>query len=176
MDLYIIRHADAVALGERGITEDVSRPLSETGLAQARTLAAGLMKRGVVLDVVLTSPLLRARQTAEEMLKHWSLPAPPLQVCDALRPEGKSSKLRRFLRDLQASSVALVGHQPDLSRHTGYLIGKKKVRIDYAKGGVAHVGFPDRPDRKTGVLLWLVTPEWLVEPAGDAPARAGSAR
>jgi phosphohistidine phosphatase len=161
MDLYIIRHADALPLGEQGITEDADRPLSPTGFRQARGLAQGLMKREVVLDLVLTSPLLRARQTAEEMLKHWSLPAPELQECKALRPDAKSSKLARFLRDLQANSVALVGHQPDLSRHTGWFIGNKKVRIDYAKGGVARVSFSTKSHKGTGDLIWLVTPEWL---------------
>jgi phosphohistidine phosphatase len=163
MNLYLIRHADALAIGEQGITEDADRPLSETGFGQARQLAAGLMKRGVVLDVVLTSPLVRARQTAEEMLRHWSLPAPELQPCEALRPDVKTKRLAKFLRNVRAENVALVGHMPDLGRHTGWLIGKKKVRIDFAKGGAACVAFGSKAHKGAGVLTWLVTPAWLGE-------------
>ena len=72
MELYLIRHADALALGERGISEDAERPLSEKGEDQARAAAAALRKRGIELDRLYTSPLLRAHQTADILLKVWS--------------------------------------------------------------------------------------------------------
>src|SRR5262245_19123710 len=74
VDLYLIRHADALALGERGITNDEERPLSEKGEAQSDAVAKALAQRGIVLDKLYTSPLLRARQTAEIMLRVWAKP------------------------------------------------------------------------------------------------------
>jgi phosphohistidine phosphatase len=165
VDIYLIRHADALQLGERGITQDSDRPLSERGLAQAASLAAGLQKRQVTLDLLLTSPLVRARQTAEEMLRHWSGQAPALQACDELGPDVKPRKLAKFLRGVNGSAVGLVGHQPDLGRHAGWLIGSKKAQVDLAKGGVACITFDGEPRKGSGTLVWLVTPLWLEDGA-----------
>src|ERR1043166_8620613 len=71
VELYLIRHAHALALGERGITNDEDRPLSEEGEAQAVAAAKALAQRGVVLDKLYTSPLVRARRTAEIMAETW---------------------------------------------------------------------------------------------------------
>src|SRR6516162_5646924 len=69
VDLYLIRHADALALGERGITDDADRPLSEKGEAQSKTVAKALHRCGVKLDHLFASPLVRAQQTADLMIK-----------------------------------------------------------------------------------------------------------
>jgi phosphohistidine phosphatase len=161
VDLYLIRHADALQLGERGITVDEDRPLSEGGLQQAKQLAAGLQKRKVNLDLVLSSPLVRARQTAEEMLRNWPPAAPKLQICDELCPNVRAKKLARFLRGVAGNAIGLVGHQPDMSRYAGWFIGGKKAHVDFAKGGVACINFPGQPRNKRGTLAWLVTPAWL---------------
>ncbi|HXG10102.1 MAG TPA: phosphohistidine phosphatase SixA [Gemmataceae bacterium] len=161
MDLYLIRHAEAKPLGADGITRDEDRPLTEAGEAQARELAAGLQRHGVHLGLLLTSPLLRARQTAEAILRQWSLPAPELRVCAELAPGVKPKKLARLLRILSADGVGLVGHMPDLARHTAWLIGGKKAQIDLAKAGAAHLVCPDFPRKGSCTLIWLVTPELL---------------
>ena len=86
MDLFLIRHAKALALGEGGVTEDADRSLSEDGEEQARRLAPALEKHGVRLESILSSPFLRARQTAEILIDNWSRPAPELHVVEALAP------------------------------------------------------------------------------------------
>jgi phosphohistidine phosphatase len=161
MDVYLIRHAEAKPLGEDGILNDEDRPLTEAGEAQARDLAAGLQRHGVHLNALLTSPLVRARQTAEGMLRQWSLPAPPLQECEYLLPGFKPKKLTRFLRDLSVDAVGLVGHMPDLAEYAAWLIGSRKARLDLAKAGVAYIAFADKPRKGEGTLAWLVTPEWV---------------
>ena len=161
MDLYLIRHAEAVSLGEGGVTEDADRPLTERGREQAKAVASGLQRRGVRLAVLVTSPFLRARQTAEELLRHWPAPAPPVEACEALAPGGRPKKVTRFLNGVMEDVVALVGHMPDLGVYAGWLIGSKKAQLDLAKAGAAHVLCPDRPRKGSGTLLWLVTPEWL---------------
>jgi phosphohistidine phosphatase len=161
VDLFIIRHADALALGERGITQDEDRPLSERGETQARVIGAGLRRRGVQLAHIVTSPLLRARQTAEEILRVWSPPLPEIHISPELAPGGKRKKLARFLEVLGDGPAALVGHQPDLSELTAWLIGSRRAQVDFAKAGVAHVACPDRPGKARGMLILLLTPEWL---------------
>ncbi|HEV3202877.1 MAG TPA: histidine phosphatase family protein, partial [Gemmataceae bacterium] len=65
MNLYLIRHADAVPLGLQGITQDEERPLSDEGQIQARALTHVLALRGIRLDKIVSSPLVRTRQTTE---------------------------------------------------------------------------------------------------------------
>ncbi len=163
MELYVIRHAEAKPL-EGTITDDADRPLTDTGIAQSRALSQCLQKLGVKLDVVLTSPLLRAKQTAEEMLRHWSNPKPPVEVVQELVDAGKRKKLARLLREVGKESVAIVGHQPDLSTFTAWLTGSRKAQLDFAKAGVALVHCTDAPDRGAGTLEWLVTPDWFLIP------------
>lgn len=161
MDLYLIRHADALALGEKGISRDEDRPLSETGEKQAQIVALGLSKRGIVLDKVVTSPLVRAHRTAEIMLQNLPAPAPELVITEALLPQAKSRKLSRVLLKQTGQRIALVGHLPHIAEWAGWLIGAKKVQIDLAKAGVAYITCGEAPRKGTGVLQWLVTPEWL---------------
>jgi phosphohistidine phosphatase len=160
LDIYIIRHADALALGERGVTADEDRPLSERGEAQSRTVGAALLRHGITLDKVITSPYLRARQTAEEMLRSWPPPLPEVHVCADLVPDGKPKKLARFLRGLGSSNVALVGHQPHLGIWTAWIIGGKNANIDLAKAGIVHITC-DKPKKSLGILHWMVDPEWF---------------
>jgi phosphohistidine phosphatase len=160
MDLYLIRHADALMLGERGITEDSERPLSEDGEAQSRFLSSVLQRRVGQLDAIFTSPLRRARQTGELIIHDWP-GAPELQNCNHLALGGRRRSLTKSLRQSGGTAIALIGHQPDLARFAGWLIGCKKAQIDLAKAGVALVQCPTRPGKGEGTLAWLVTPEWF---------------
>jgi phosphohistidine phosphatase len=161
MDLYLIRHAEAAALGEGGVENDEERPLTEAGEKQLGVIAKGLKRHGIQFDLVLTSPLVRARQTADGIVGALPASAPEVQVHDALSPGGRAKKLARFLRKLNSERIALVGHQPDLGELAGWLVGSKKAQIDLAKAGVACVQCPDGPRKGSGTLVWLVTPEWL---------------
>jgi phosphohistidine phosphatase len=169
MDVYIIRHADALAAGERGITDDADRPLSEEGERQARAVGAGLQARDHRPALIVTSPLLRARQTAEGLQQLFSGERPAVQVADELAPGGKRKALARLLRNLNAPSVAIVGHQPDLGEWTAWLIGSKKAQVDLAKAGVALVTCPEGPRKGGGTLVWLVRPQWFAA-EGDRSA------
>lgn len=160
MELYLIRHADALALGERGITDDAERPLSEKGEEEARAVGAALARKGIVLDRLYTSPLLRARQTAEAILKAWSRPAMDLQTCAQLVPGVNPRRLARFLEKDGGAKVGLVGHMPHLARVIGWLIGKKKAQLDLAKAGVAYVSCNEGMSKGDGVLHWMVAPDW----------------
>jgi phosphohistidine phosphatase len=167
MELYLIRHADALPVGHDGVADDEARPLSEEGRAQCRALAEALQRQRIRFDVVATSPLVRARQTAEALLEGWPAPVPEVVECEHLGPGGKRKRLTRFLRGLEGEAIALVGHNPDLSVFTGWLIGDKKVQLELAKAGIARIDFENVPGKNSGVLAWMVTPEWcgLQQPA-----------
>src|SRR5260370_30484027 len=161
MELYLIRHAEAQPLSSGDLRDDADRPLTEAGQWQAQALAAALQKHGVHLDQMVSSPLLRARQTAERLMENWKTPLPELLLCDALAPDnGKMRKVNKFLLKQTANSVALVGHMPALGEYAAWLLGSKKVEIAIAKAGVARIDCEGVPDKGAGILTWLVTPEW----------------
>jgi phosphohistidine phosphatase len=161
MELYLIRHADAYPIGERGITADEDRPLTPEGEAQARQVGSGLQRHGIRPEIILTSPLVRARQTAEHILAQLSPPGIELQGCPALAPGSRRRKLGRVLNDLARESVALVGHLPHLAEWGAWLIGSKKASLDLVKAGVACFRCEGEAGKGTGTLLWLVPPDWL---------------
>jgi len=162
MDLYLIRHADALALGERGNTQDSERPLSDKGFGQAKQLGTWMQRKGIALDQIFTSPLVRAHQTAEGIAGPMS-PAPPLQLCPELAPGEKPKKLAKVLRRWGGERAALIGHLPDLPVFAAWLVGSKRAQIDLAKAGIAYISVADEPSKGGGALVWLVTPEWLQE-------------
>ena len=161
MNLYIIRHADALAVDHKTIKSDEDRPLSEVGLQQVVRLVSAFKRLDVPIERIFSSPLKRAHQTAEELARMSASPLPELIVCEELLPGGSTRKLCKLLRKQQAQHVVLVGHEHDLGLHTRYLIGSKRVHIEYAKGGMALVMSEDPPRKGTGVLTWMLTPNWL---------------
>jgi phosphohistidine phosphatase len=161
MELYLIRHAEAQPRAESSEQDDADRPLTDAGHSQAQVLAAALQKHGVHLDQVVSSPFLRARQTADHLIQSWKTPLPELLLCDALEPDvAKARKVTKFLLKLSANSVALVGHMPHLGEYAAWILGSKKVEIALAKSGVARIDCDGVPDKGAGTLTWLITPEW----------------
>lgn len=163
MKVYLIRHAEAVALGEQGITDDAERPLTDVGEQQSRIIAKGLLRTGIRLDKLLTSPLVRAKQTTDLLIRNWDGPPPEVVECDELAPDVRLKKLARALRRVNSENIGLVGHNPQLALFAAWLIGSKKTQIDLAKAGVACIDFEDALDKGMGTLEWLVPPEWFKE-------------
>lgn len=173
MDLYLIRHAEAVSRDDENFQDD-ERPLTDDGKAQCKALAQALVARNVSFDAVIASPLVRARQTAEELLQNLPGPLAELQFCHHLAPGGKPRKLTRFLLGVTGESVALIGHEPDLSEFLGRLIGSRKINIELAKAGVALIRCDGVPDKDHGTLQWLLTPDWFQTPAEEPTARVAA--
>lgn len=157
MELYFLRHGLA---GERSewIGNDGERPLTEAGKVQTAREAAGLGKLGLVPDVILTSPLIRAIQTAEILAQELGIPERVVSD-ERLSPGFGRKKLRRILIEYgDHGKLMLVGHEPDFSQTIGRLIGDARVVIK--KGGLACVAITDR-DAPRGKLLQIATPEML---------------
>jgi phosphohistidine phosphatase len=159
MELYLIRHAEAVAVGEGGIIRDADRPLTDAGRTKARTLAAALQKQQVRFDAVISSPLVRAKQTTDEMLAGLGEPKLSPRVFDEIGFEVRPKVIVQYLQELKVESVAIVGHQPGLARFAAWLIGSKKARLDLAKAGLAHIDCHEL-EKGGGTLISLLTPEW----------------
>lgn len=161
MDLYLIRHAEAKLLGEENIHDDADRPLTEKGHHQAKIVGARLQARGIKFAALVTSPLLRARQTAEGVIGAMDKPAPELLTSEEVAPKGKRRKLGKFLREQTGEALAVVGHVPHLNQFAGWLIGSKSANIDIVKGGVAFIRCPEGPKKGAGTLAWLIGPDWM---------------
>jgi phosphohistidine phosphatase len=172
MDLYLIRHAEAVSRDDPKYPED-ERPLTDVGRAQARAVAKALVARGVQFDAVISSPVVRARQTAEELLQNMPGPLADVEFCRHLAPGGKYRKLRRYLIAVEGESVALIGHEPDLSDLAARLIGSRKAQIELSKAGVALIRCDGVVGKGDGRLVWLLTMDWIQPPQeGTTPAIA----
>lgn len=171
MILYLVRHAEAEDLGG-AITRDFDRPLTARGREQAAGLARAFTARGLTVDAVAASPLVRAYQTAAELLAVWMPDTRPV-TCDELASGRlKPAKLSEFLGSLHANgprlpsrtekAVAAVGHMPDLAAYLEWLIGAAPGTVHLAKAAAACVRFRGDPARESGTLEWLVTPEWFL--------------
>jgi phosphohistidine phosphatase len=162
MKLYIVRHADA-GDREKWDGDDHDRPLSQLGHRQARALGDAFRQRGLAVDAVVSSPLVRTRQTAESFLQAWADGAPPTHFTDLLAPGGlRKRKLTKYVANLGVESAVLVGHDPDLPALFGWLIGADSENVYLEKGGAALVTFEDEPSRGDGRLGWVLTPEWFL--------------
>jgi phosphohistidine phosphatase len=160
MQLYVIRHAEAINVGTNGVDTDVERPLTDKGREQCRVVATALRRAGIQLEKLLTSPLVRARQTAEELAKQWPDHAPEPVECEELEPGRRKRKLLRELLAVGAETVGIVGHNPDLAELVGWLVGEKELGIDLPKAGVVCIDFDGPPNKGAGRLAWMLTPKW----------------
>lgn len=162
MNVYFLRHAEALPQDGVTIPSDAERPLADEGRRQVTVMAELISRRHLSFDLVLTSPLKRTRETAEGLLTHWGRSGAEAQDLDHLAPGGSTKKLMKYLRSLEAQNVLLVGHNPDLGEHIAYLVGSKKARVKLAKGALALVECEASPRKDEGELTLLVTPEWVV--------------
>jgi phosphohistidine phosphatase len=157
LELHFLRHGLAGDPAQwQG--DDAVRPLTEEGRSQLVRVAAGLAALGLVPDLILASPLLRAAQTAEVVAGALGI-AERVVTEDRLAPGFGRKQLRGILADHAGHrSLMLVGHEPDFSKTVGKLIGGAHVAV--AKGGLASVDVPDVESLKC-TLLRLAPPEML---------------
>lgn len=158
--IYLVRHAIAEDRSDSG--RDADRRLTALGIDKMRRACQGLARLEVAPELVYTSPLVRARQTAE-LLCETLAPGVTPRTLPVLAPGGARSvpAALRAVRDV--SAVALVGHAPDLGELALLLIGGAPARgsIELKKGGVAAIELYALPPDGGGTLCWLLTPKQL---------------
>ena len=156
-ELYLIRHGLAEERGEQW-PDDTKRPLTEEGMSRLRRQARGLARLGVAVDVVLTSPLVRARQTAEIIAAGLDL-RPHVATIDSLAPDGSYAALAADLeKHARKTRIALVGHEPDIGELAARLIGAKQP-IEFKKGAVCRIDVEALPPAGPGALRWFLSPK-----------------
>lgn len=159
VQLYLIRHGVADARGGAG-ADDRKRPLSDQGAKQMRKAARGLARLGADLDLVLTSPLVRAEQTAEIVAAAFDNP-PPVVTTPALGPKlAYTALLSTLAEHAGRERIALVGHEPsigDIARR----LTKFGRRLEFRKGAVCRIDVDALPPIARGDLRWFVTPAIL---------------
>jgi len=153
--LYFLRHGEAGHYG--AAMDDDERRLTEAGIDELRAAAPIWRSLNLRPDLVLSSPLPRALQTAELLMEGLGQSGEPV-VDDRLRPGASWGDLARAMAaHPDARRVAFVGHEPDLSNAMSLLTGAGSVRM--RKGGIGCVEFPGVPEPGGGELAWLVDPD-----------------
>jgi phosphohistidine phosphatase len=156
-EVYLIRHGIAEERGDAW-PDDAKRPLTEEGMSRLRKSIRGLARIGVTCDVVLTSPLVRARQTAEIVAAGLG-PRPSLVTVDSLAPGGSFAAVVADLeKHARKARIALVGHEPNIGELAARLIGSRHA-IEFKKGAVCRVDLEALPPSGPGQLRWLLTPK-----------------
>lgn len=164
MELYLIRHGIAAERSEYANDED--RPLTENGQKKTKKVAKRLDELGIEFERILTSPLVRAQQTAE-ILKAVGLSA-KVETFDALAPDGALQAWvewwEQWRTENGTGSIALVGHQPDLGNWAETLAwGSAGEKLVVKKAGIIGVRLPEAGTPVgNSELFALIAPKWLL--------------
>jgi phosphohistidine phosphatase len=159
-ELYLVRHAIAEERGPEH-PDDRLRPLTTDGIRRFKEAVRGLRALGIGLDVVLTSPLTRARETAAILGAGLGRRVPIVDV-EALAPGGRPGAVLDALakRPKVHRRVALVGHEPDLGELAARLLGARGS-VEFKKGAVCAIDVDDATPGGPGTLRWLLPPRAL---------------
>lgn len=164
MNLFIMRHGIAVDRDPVSFPDDSRRPLTLKGEDRVRLIADAMRSLELSFDHILSSPHLRASQTAELVASAMGLKA-ELEFTDTLTPEGDPKALIRAVNQLKPApeNVLLVGHEPALSQFISLLIaGRTDAAIDLKKGGLAKLELEGTLRHgQCAELAWLLAPKQL---------------
>lgn len=163
MDLYLVRHAIAYEHDSERWPDDAQRPLTAQGKKRFRRAARGLATLVKQVDTMLTSPFVRARETADLLHEDTGWPAPV--ECVELTSEQPTQAIISLLGQAypDAKSVALVGHEPHLHELASHLLAgdPSAIQLEMKKGGVACLRFAEDVQPGAATLRWLATPGLL---------------
>jgi phosphohistidine phosphatase len=172
MKLYILRHGDAVERGDRRYASDAERPLTPKGIKRTRQLTNALRRMDVTFDQIYSSPLVRARQTAEIVARGLDLEK-NLRITNHLSTSGAYVDLVAQVENARSSSdaILLVGHEPHLSGLISLLCtGGPSLGLTLKKGGLCRLELDAAKPGRCATL------EWLLAPRHFGPKRLAKAR
>jgi phosphohistidine phosphatase len=161
MNFYLMRHAIATERDENN--DDSQRPLTEKGRKKLGKIARNFEKIEVRFDLILTSPYLRARETAEVVADALALKPKSVVETENLTPLGFGDKLVDEINAREAvENLLIVGHEPFLSQLIGMLVaGDSSLDIDMKKAGVCKLSIEKLSYGRCARLEWLLTPAQL---------------
>ena len=158
--LYLVRHAIAAERGPN-YPDDRERPLTSEGIARFKRVVEGLKEFDVKLELVLTSPLVRAAHTAELLVAGIG-GKPRVEVLEALAPGGRMTQVLDAIAKFSKRfhHIALVGHEPDLGELAVRLL-RARGTIEFKKGAVCSIELDGAMPTGPGTLKWLLPPRAL---------------
>ena len=164
MNLYMIRHAISVDESTPEYEDNSQRPLTDKGKKKMRQIAKGLRALGVEFDLILSSPYVRATETAEILADVFKMKK-EIRFSDHLVPMGDPDLLIAEINEkYNVNSVAFIGHEPFLSALIGLLVAENaNIDMTLKKGGVCRLSADDLHHTREATLEWLLTPGFLVE-------------
>lgn len=162
MKLYLIRHSNAVEVGEGDYEDDSQRPLTEQGCKKMERIASALNRLGIQPDLIVSSPYVRAHQTAQILaltLKYKR----QIEFNEGLVPMGEADTIIGEINEKYfVDELVVVGHEPSLSLLIGTLTaGNPQMAITMKKGSVCCLAADDLRVDRTAALEWLLTPKIL---------------
>ncbi|HKW91547.1 MAG TPA: methyltransferase [Methylomirabilota bacterium] len=170
MRLVLMRHAEAGDADPARWPDDRDRPLTDAGRREHARLAEALRRMGVRFDRLLTSPLVRARETAEITARVYG-DAPPLEPTELLGDRAEPASTLAGLARMQADTLLCVGHEPTLSRLAGLLLSRDgRTHVEMRKSGVAVIDCPGPVAAGRGVLQMHLRPGEVARLVGEGPA------
>jgi len=163
MNLYLLRHGIAAEPGVAGYEPDSERPLTAKGENRLRDAARAIKVLGLSFDLILSSPFLRAKQTAGIIAKSLKL-RKKLAFSEDLTPAGNPRLLIQQLNQFrpEPKNILLVGHEPYLGKLVALLAaGNTSLEIDFKKGGLCKLEAEFLLYGRCAKLVWLLTPRQL---------------
>lgn len=158
-ELYLIRHGVAAERGD-AYPDDNKRPLTSEGIQKVRKAGKALVALDVMFDVILTSPLVRTRQTADALASVFRT-APPIIHVAALAPGGAHNAIvDELTKQHRRHHIAIVGHEPGLGELAARLMGLRRA-LEFKKGAICRIDVPALPPAGPGQLRWFLTPRIL---------------
>jgi phosphohistidine phosphatase len=157
--LYLVRHAIAAERGPEWPDDDL-RPLTERGIARFTKAVDGFAQLGSKVGEVWTSPLVRARQTADLLAAGLSY-RPQVRQLAVLTPGHPPARIMdELVRATRERRIAIVGHEPGLGEFAAFLVGTPRA-IPFKKGGICRIDVEGSGGRWSGTLAWFASPRLL---------------
>ncbi len=170
MEIYIIRHGDAIDQADPRVKGDAMRWLTDTGRDEVTVSARLLAKLGVAPDLVLTSPMVRARQTAEIVTDLIGPAGGPVESEHLVYGGSLAGVLDDVLRHGPPGRIVLTGHMPSVGALVGYLAwAMPENNVPFRTAEVCRIDLPDdSPLPGFGDLRWLIPPKIARKLLGEA--------
>lgn len=160
MEIFILRHGDASANAKK-LTDDSKRSLSENGVKEIENAASFFEKSEVNFDHIFSSPLKRAKQTSEIILKKQD--KSNFTELEELKPEGKVGEVCKKLSSQKDNvKVLVIGHNPllvDLVNHIINSADQVSTNISLKTGGIIKIKVSSLEPKMRGELQWMLTPK-----------------
>lgn len=163
MELYVLRHAIALSAGEAGVSLDSERPLSAEGREKMKRIAAAMKAFDLEVDLILSSPFVRARDTA--LIAHEGLGLKKrLEFTSALASCADPKLIHAELKQRFATvdRIMVVGHEPDLSELISRITAQGKLSLEMKKAGLARIQITTTHPQISGTLDFVLPPKVML--------------